>query len=740
MKRIFICVVCVIALLLGIAIAEEVTVIASGECGKDGDNVIWGLDSAGTLTISGDGEMKDYEWDSNSPWYSYRQSIRIVIVEDNVSSIGDCAFYDCDNIMNVSISDSVTIIGSEAFGSCYSLSSIELPKHLESINNDTFWGCENLYSIVIPNGVTSIGSYAFEHCYNLKNIIIPESVTYISAGAFAGCQSLIKIDLPNNIEYIGENTFCNCTRLRGINLPSGIIGIGRWAFENCSSLSSICIPNSVHFIGESAFAGCNNLLNVILPERLETIETYAFDGCKRLTSITIPDGINYIRDRAFNNCMSLQNIFFIGNKAPSIGIDAFYGDPIIYCRKDSDTADWAANNGYTCKYIEYKDMFTPASINLPEEMRVPIGKSKNVLLDIFPQTAEATIVWKSSDPSIISIEDGVMTAHSEGEVVITATCGELSDQMTVFAYIPIESFDLSETELWVCNGDTIILTIENIYPVGATAEFIWDCSNTWDMTVENGEIHIGKEVWDSVWVFVSTNDGIIRNCLVHVYSPVNNIELQDTQYQIGVNTDAQIIANVTTEIGKLINKLVTFSSSNENIATVDQAGCIRAVGPGTATITVTATSGVSATCTVEVLACNHNAVIDPAVPATHVTMGLTEGSHCSECGEILVEQNVIPMIDVKKVVLPTGLKTIEEEAFAGDTFVCVVLPDGCKTIESGAFRDCAHMRFVEIPETVTSIDDSAFDGCADDLIIVTASGSEAERFANSHNIICILYK
>ena len=88
--------------------------------------------------------------------------------------------------------------------------------------------------------------------------------------------------------------------------------------------------------------------------------------------------------------------------------------------------------------------------------------------------------------------------------------------------------------------------------------------------------------------------------------------------------------------------------------------------------------------------------------------------------------------------LPAKLEAIEAEAFAGGTFVCAVLPEGCKEIGAGAFKDCAQLRFVEIPTSVTSIDSSAFEGCSDGLIIVTVSGSEAERFAEAQGIACIL--
>ena len=134
---------------------------------------------------------------------------------------------------------------------------------------------------------------------------------------------------------------------------------------------------------------------------------------------------------------------------------------------------------------------------------------------------------------------------------------------------------------------------------------------------------------------------------------------------------------------------------------------------------------------------SHTPVTDPVVPATHVTAGLTEGIHCSRCGETLVAQQVIPIVEVEKLVLPAELEIIEAEAFAGDGIVSVVIPEGCKVIGAGAFKDCDQLRFIEIPASVTEIDASAFDGCGEAMIIVTTSASTAEDFAAAHGFTCV---
>ena len=82
MKRIVLSIVVLLVLLCGIAVAEEVSIVASGECGDYRSRVTWTLDSEGTLTISGEGKMKDYYSWSNmtAPWYSIQASIKTAVI------------------------------------------------------------------------------------------------------------------------------------------------------------------------------------------------------------------------------------------------------------------------------------------------------------------------------------------------------------------------------------------------------------------------------------------------------------------------------------------------------------------------------------------------------------------------------------------------------------------------------------------------------------------------------------
>lgn len=103
------------------------------------------------------------------------------------------------------------------------------------------------------------------------------------------------------------------------------------------------------------------------------------------------------------------------------------------------------------------------------------------------------------------------------------------------------------------------------------------------------------------------------------------------------------------------------------------------------------------------------------VPATYTKTGLTEGSVCAECGEVLAEQEEIPALDtstLKTLKLPTGLTEIEDEAFEGGAFEAVIIPDGCMHIGHKAFMDCAKLVYVSYPAGA-EFEEDAFVGCGE---------------------------
>lgn len=205
--------------------------------GADG-NIRWEL-SAGTLTLSGRGEMRDYTDAHMAPWLDSASAIKRIVVKEGITSIGDLAFYNCDKALFVALPESVTKIGNRAFKNCFSLVGIQLPKSLETIGEASFEACAALKSLDMPQALRSIGNYAFINCTALSTVSIPQGVTELGRVVFAYCTGLTRAEILCSLTRVPDWTFYGCTALRAVALPQTVTEAGEYAFENCDNLSGI---------------------------------------------------------------------------------------------------------------------------------------------------------------------------------------------------------------------------------------------------------------------------------------------------------------------------------------------------------------------------------------------------------------------------------------------------------------------------------------------------------------------
>ena len=163
----------------------------------------------------------------------------------------------------------------------------EFWRGVTSIGDEAFVEREELEHIEIPNSVTSIGEQAFGYCTSLREVVIPDSVTYIGKYAFSSCSELEDVSLSNSLTRIGNYVFNKCTSLRTIKIPSSVTNIGDYAFNECDSLENVEIPNSVTNISTGAFAQCSSLEQLEIPKSVTHIGWTAFEGCLLLENINI---------------------------------------------------------------------------------------------------------------------------------------------------------------------------------------------------------------------------------------------------------------------------------------------------------------------------------------------------------------------------------------------------------------------------------------------------------------------
>lgn len=247
--------------------------------GTLGAGLSWQLTNAGTLTVSGKGEMPDFESTSDQPWSSNSSQIRKVVIGDGVTSIGACAFWNC-GVISAEIASSVTAIGNNAFRETQMIS-VTIPSSVKTIGDSAFQKCQNLSEVSVSEGVEKIGQNAFRACTSLTSIAIPASIGEVGDAAFLDCTQMMNATFAKGGKQVkmGDNIFTRCYKLLGVTLPVSIDRIGAGMFQNCLLLPGVEIPQGAESIGESAFASCSGFTTVVIPDSVTSIGIAAFSAC-----------------------------------------------------------------------------------------------------------------------------------------------------------------------------------------------------------------------------------------------------------------------------------------------------------------------------------------------------------------------------------------------------------------------------------------------------------------------------
>lgn len=337
-----------------LSVSGTADIIASGECGAYGDNLMYKLNSEGVLTISGQGEMAD--WFTNTvPWKDYKNSGKItrVIIHEGVTSVSTKAFVSCESLEYAFIPSSMKDI--DGFTACSSLKSINLPEGLETIGIQAFCDCDSLKTVTIPSSVNSIGFGAFEWCDSLTEIKVKSNNAY-----FTDINGVLyNKDKTKIIQYPKAKTQTSYI------IPSSVTTVGRDAFEECENLKSIILPERLTSIEESAFSS-SGIKTIEIPAGVTTISRSAFNS-SFIESIVLPNNIVKIDEMAFRNCKNLKKIFI---QNPQCEIDDSFGticsnlafenayrqfDGIIYGYENSTAHAYAQKYEYPFSAFIYGD-------------------------------------------------------------------------------------------------------------------------------------------------------------------------------------------------------------------------------------------------------------------------------------------------------------------------------------------------------------------------------------------------
>ncbi len=652
------------------AMVPGVFAASSGSCG---DGLTWSY-SSGKLTISGTGAMDDFT-SSTIPWKSQVASIKTVVIGDNVTTIGDSAFYNCSALTSVTMPDGITSIGSAAFSQCAALAAITLPADLETIGSYAFLGCSKLTKVVVPEGVETISSSVFYNCKAMTTVSLPSTLKEVKGNAFYGCAALATVNYTGSQADRAKLTISATgnSKLTGAawnysEAEHVCVYDQEVAAEKYLKSTATCTTYAVYYksctCGEFATTAATFNGTVMTQHIYENVEAVAGTCQSTGTSAGVKCSI----------CGDVQS----GCEPTGLGEHVPEEVPAVEatCTKPGLTAgERCSLCGLTLKLQSETPIAEHTSVEVPAVAATctKTGLTKGAKCSV----CQATLIAQTETeklphtPEVIPAVAATCTKTGLTEGSKCSKCGDILSPQTETALAPHVSETIPGTaatcaksgltdgsKCSVCDAvlteqETIPATGEHGYVV--TPAVAPTCTET-GLTKGAKCPTCDEKVWIAQKVVDATGHTEVT---LPAVAPTCGAEGKTEGKQCSVCDEITVEQKTVAATGK------------HTLAYVD------AVEPTCTTEGLTR----GRACTVcdyvakaqEAIAkLPHTEETLEAVPATCLETGLTEGKICSVCETVLVEQEVVPLSDHTPVFTEAKEPTCEEDGYSSDTLICDV--------------------------------------------------------------------
>ena len=476
-----------------------------------------------------------------------------------------------------------------------------LPESLQSIGNYTFSNMSQLSGITIPNNVSSIGVYAFSCDKLLKYAKLSTGCSWLKEGVFSGCDVLESITIPPVVTQMDTRLFANCKELATVTFEGGsdliqmgfgcsdsqyglfydcpvvTLNLDRWLsydtqiymhapFESIATLKNLNIGANVGVIDKYMFCYCTGLEEVYLPDNIESVGLWGFRGCTSLEKVRFSQKLRQVGDYGFSGCTMLDNV--------------------VFPESMTSVADYS-----------FSDCTSLKKLDLGNKLQIigPAAFKNDTALDgiIIPETLYGLGV--ESFANCTSLPNVTIRAISSvGKQAFENCTGlewvSLSDKTT----------SLGQNSFSGCTGIKWVKSYAEFPPEGLV--------NFPESVVSTGTLYVPQysidyyrysPTWENWYRIEQIND-----------IAITSVTINETEAIMNVGDNVQLTATILP--ANATNQVLTWASSNPDVATVNQNGMVTALSQGTATITATTTDGshLSVACAVTV----------KSVPVTSVTV------------------------------------------------------------------------------------------------------------------------
>ena len=454
--------------------------------------------------------------------------------------------------------------------------------------------------VITGSGAMAAGGYPgwMDYRGSVQHLVIGEGVTSISNSAFLGMGNLVTANLPGSLRVIGEYAFNGCYNMQMPYLNNNITTIDSFAFQDCSSFTELTIPAGVTKIGYGAFSGCAQLSRVVFHNGVTELGDYAFSGCFALTSITIPNSVVSIGASAFNNCINLKNVT-LGNSVSAITNHMFGGCTNLMTIKIPDS-------------VTRIDTYAFSGCSQLWDVTLGAGVLE-VASSAFNECRSLSAFKVSAENPYLSADRGVLYNKGKTEMLL------MPPGFSGFYSVCSGVRKIKEYACDGCIGLTGLSIPGSVSEIGKAA--FRSCTGLVSVKLGYGVSVIGGEAFQNTSLSAVYFPGSISVIEYFAFGSCGNLKkltfagdmprfsstaffsVSGVGYYPGGNTTWDGVKDV-------------FADTYVNQTFIEWA---------------------PASCDGK-----HTPEIDAGIDATCTEDGLSEGSHCSACGEVIKKQKVIP--------------------------------------------------------------------------------------------------
>ena len=625
-----------------------------------------------------------------------------------------------------------------------------------------------LRQVDFAEGITRIGSNAYNYDKNvgtysvLTSVTLPSTLESIGDSAFY-CQSgITDTTLPESLTSLGAYSFYY-TSLSSVTIPEGVTEIPEYCFYGNSTMAELSLPETIETIGRYAFAGCRALETLVIPEMIDRVDAQAFSGCSGLKEVTMPVDVENRDQEIFRDCCNVEIIHYLEGKTGVMG----------------DRSVSAGTSRYVTRFLECKSSNTLRQVDFAEGV-TRIGSNaynynkdgvtfRVLTLVTLPSTLQSIgsgAFYKQEGITDITLPEGLTglgaycfyyTSLSsltipEGVTEIPEYCFYGNSTMAELT-LPEALETIGQYAFAGCRSLETLVIPEMINRVDAHA--FDSCSGLKEVTMpvdlqQGTSLFSGCRNVQTIH-YLKGKTGVMRN---HSEVPGSSSGytyfLENVAWQTLQSID---FAEGITRIGEYAYYCYdpehnSHGVQNTSLTSVTLPSTLESVGKyafyyhsGLTEMTLPASlAEIGDFCFAKCGLTRISFLGDPPAIAANAFSNVTATAVCAfgnEAWTLDAMQNYGGNLTWKVhrlngFRLPDLLTQIGDEAFMGFGADAVILGDRVTSIGVRSFANCASLRMIWIPASVTQIDKTAFSDS--NVTICTTRGSYAWQFAQNNRI------